>query len=299
MLLFFLVLSLSSAKCQEDISSWTNGRYTTSRTKNPEVGETLFLSVQVKSDANELWDGLCHATTPTGEIWALSQYGYVYDEDTNIVAGVEGNMTTYQCWLSVITASADDFGDWRLEIYGHRDDGEVIKPYPTFIITTDNLVTDVRLPTSFTPRHYDVRLVPDFESTGSNIKYEGSVTMFVESNVYPNKLLTFHMDELTLVGTPLIKECLTSTLCSTDSPIWIIYDFQRTFVHLQKAGSYYSRTEYEVSMNFTADISSRGGYYTYGFYPQVCSETNGNPKLCWFTQVSCHSCHPSCHTSCH
>ena len=41
--------------------------------------------------------------------------------------------------------------------------------------------------------------------------------------------------------------------------------------------------EVELVLEFSSN-QSRGSYYTYGFYPQVCSETNGEDKMCWFTQ---------------
>ena len=297
MLLFFLVLSLSSAK--DDTSSWTNGRYTTSRTRNPEVGETLYLSAQVKAGTNELWDSTCHVITPTGEEWSVSSGGHVYDEDYNDVPGVKGRMEVPdQCWVSITTAAEEHFGNWRIEIFGHNaDDGLYMdSPWPAFFITTDNLVTDIRLPTTFIPKHYDVRLIPDFESTGSSIKYEGSVTMlFLDLRYEDTKLLSFHMDELTLAGKPTACWYDSNSYCRMESLSYVIYDFQRTLVHLESYTTFKSEQEYKVSLNFTADISSRGGYYTYGFYPQMCSETSGDPKLCWFTQVSCHSCHTSCH----
>ena len=270
-----MILTLSLVNCQnEDVSSWTNGRYTTSRTQDPVLGETLFLSVQVTGEPNEVWDVECTVTTPSGELWQVS-FNNVYGEDGDTVPGVEGEFTKDQCWVSVASASEEHLGDWRFNIYDL-----IPTPQPSFVITTANLVTDVRLPTTFTPQHYGVRLIPDFDSTGDNITYEGSMTMSLESRYSDNNLLTFHMDELTLVGEPRI--CLQSN-CSVTPVTRTIYDFQRTFVHLETSAPFLSGSVYELSLSFTADLS-RGRYFTYGFYPQVCSETNGDPKLCWFTQ---------------
>ena len=48
MFVLFLILTLSSVNCQnEETSSWSNGRFTTSRTKNPTIGERLLLNAQI------------------------------------------------------------------------------------------------------------------------------------------------------------------------------------------------------------------------------------------------------------
>ena len=218
---------------------------------------------------------MCFVTTPTGESWQVSASG-VSGEDGFDIPGVEGSFTSDQCWLSVTTASEEHLGDWRFDISVDNP----FPPQPSFIITTDNLVTDVRLPSTFTPIHYDVTLIPDFDSTGDNITYEGSVTMYLESRYSNNNLLTFHVDELTLAGDP---EICQQQNCSATPVARMVYDFQRTFVHLETSASFLAGSAYEVYLYFKADLS-RGRYYTYGFYPQVCSETNGDPKLCWFTQ---------------
>ena len=96
MRVLLMILSLSLANCQnEDVSSWTNGRYTTSRTKNPAIGETLFLSAQVTGEPNEVWDVECTVTTPSGELWQVS-FNNVYGEDGDTVPGVEGEFTKDQ-----------------------------------------------------------------------------------------------------------------------------------------------------------------------------------------------------------
>ena len=83
MRVLFIFLTLSLANCQEDVSFWTNGRYTTSRTKNPAIGEALFLSAQVTGEPNEVWDVECTVTTPSGELWQVS-FSSVYGEDGDI-----------------------------------------------------------------------------------------------------------------------------------------------------------------------------------------------------------------------
>ena len=101
--------------------SWTNGRYTTSRTKNPAIGEALFLSAQVTGEPDEVWDVECTVTTPSGKLWLVS-FSSVYGEDGVTVPGVEGEFTKDQCWVSVTSASEEHFGDWRFEIYDLRFD---------------------------------------------------------------------------------------------------------------------------------------------------------------------------------
>ena len=229
---------------------------------------------------NEVWNG-CNVTTPNGELWQVSTDGEVSGEDGVAVPGVEGDFTSYKCRIHVAAASEEHLGDWRFDI---TTDNTPVPQQPSFIITTDNLVTDVRLPTTFTPQHYEVMLIPDFDSTGDNIKYEGSVTMSLESRYNDNYLLTFHMDEITLIGDPEICQRTSDKGCSATPVVRTIYDFQRTFVHLQTSSPFISGSVYEVSLYFNADLQYRGNYFTYGFYPQVCSETNGDPKLCWFTQ---------------
>ena len=108
------------------------------------------------------------------------------------------------------------------------------------VITTAELVTDVRLPTAVLPLHYQVRLIPDFEATeGSRIRYDGNVEMFVEV-VAETPIFTFHMDELTpdtewllQDDPPMVQkqEADGSILNVTVSRI--TFDFQRTFVHLE------------------------------------------------------------------
>ena len=202
-----------------------------------------------------------------------------------MVAGVTGSVDGHTANISVEAATEEHLGNWIFYVVSDIDRFQY-----GLVITTDELVTDVRLPTAVLPLHYQVRLIPDFEATeGSRIRYDGNVEMFVEV-VAETPIFTFHMDELTpdtewllQEDPPMVQkqEADGSILNVTVSRI--TFDFQRTFVHLELEEGWEVGARYAVRFFFYADIT-RGGFYTYGFYPQVCSETNGEDKMCWFTQ---------------
>ena len=203
-----------------------------------------------------------------------------------MVAGVTGSIDGHTAAISVEAATEEHLGNWIFYVVSDIDGFQY-----GLVITTDELVTDVRLPTAVLPLHYQVRLIPDFEATeGSNIRYDGNVEMFVEV-VAETPIFTFHMDELTPDTEWMQEDDLPAMVQKQEADGSILnvtvsrvtFDFQRTFVHLELEEGWEVGARYAVRFFFYADIT-RGGFYTYGFYPQVCSETNGEDKMCWFTQ---------------
>ena len=277
-MILFLLLFFSPSNCQDDVYTWTNGLFTTSRTKNPALGEELYISARSHGPS---WSACQFDCPETGFTWNVTDAG-VIDQDGNMVQGVTGVKEEDFCSITIAKVNEDinaQLGDWVIQVHG--EDHILMN----LVITTDNEVSDgIRLPSTFTPLHYDVTLIPDLEYTpdGNQIKYEGAVTMTLESRYEHNPWLTFHMDELTPLGTPTVWR--VDATGQTQVPIREIYfDFQRTFVHIRVRGAFESGEQVQVHVDFIADFT-RDGYYTYGFYPQICSETNGDPKLCWFTQ---------------
>ena len=252
--------------CQET-KSWGNGRFETERTTVVEVGKELQLGC-TKTD-NPYWKD-CSWMTPSGDTWIVFD-GSVTDGDGNDIEGVSVKQDS-DCGIIVAEVIEDYLGDWRCRLEGEDITYEMI-------ITTADLVTDIRLPKTLDAQHYYVRLIPDFTSTSSHIMFEGFSEMWIVPNV-DTDVLTFHADEIT----PL--EVVPGTITPGDLDFTVSeihFDFQRTFVHVKTVEGFVVGNSYAVRVNFAMD-TTRGAYYNYGFYPQICSETNGDPKLCWFTQ---------------
>merc|ERR1712168_1552282 len=188
-----------------------------------------------------------------------------------------GSEDVNACGVTVTSAVEEQLGDWYF-VYSQED---VIYK---MIITTASVVSDIRLPETFSPTHYNVRLVPDLEYEGSKIKFDGEVTMYL-TKLTDTSIITFHADEITPLGVPTVHKTLLIGGSEEVQVEEVHFDFLRTFVHLKvkEQDGGIPPDDWVVALSFTADIA-RGAYSTYGFYPQICSETNGNPKKCWFTQ---------------
>jgi len=218
-------------------TEWTNGWFSTTREAPGSLGQPLGLGVredQYNSGASGM--NLSHILTPTGATWHISGEGpEVTDGEGIVVAGVTGSVDGHTATISVEAATEEHLGNWIFYVVSDIDGFQY-----GLVITTAELVTDVRLPTAVLPLHYQVRLIPDFEATeGSRIRYDGNVEMFVEV-VAETPIFTFHMDELTpdtewllQDDPPMVQkqEADGSILNVTVSRI--TFDFQRTFVHFE------------------------------------------------------------------
>ena len=252
---------------------WSNGVFTTWRTDEVVEGELLTLGGY---RIGESWTD-CMVVNPDGTGHHVTEDGGdVVDEDGNVLSGVTG-VLTYNghsaCGVNIVAAAQEHLsGDWAIGPYAGGDD-----PDYWLMISPDNVVTDLRIPFGFLPLHYDVELVPDLEYEGSNIVFEG-LSVIEAVAEWDAAVFTFHADEIT----PGVIEIEDEAEGSIEiASVWL--DFQRTFVNVYAAESFKTGSKYKVSIPFTANIT-RGSYSTYGFYPQICSETNGSPKRCWFTQ---------------
>jgi len=269
LILFCLSLSING----EDIFR-TNGRFTCIRTEEVTLDNELRIGCFLP-DETASW-GDCMVITPSGQTLTVAD-GSVSDDAGNAVEGVIGSEDVNACGVTVTSAVEEQLGDWYF-VYSQE---EVIYK---MIITTASVVSDIRLPETFSPTHYNVRLVPDLEYEGSNIKFDGEVTMYL-TKLTDTSIITFHADEITPLGVPTVHKTLLIGGSEEVQVEEVHFDFLRTFVHLkvkEQDGGIPS-DDWVVALSFTADIA-RGAYSTYGFYPQICSETNGNPKKCWFTQ---------------
>ena len=252
--------------CQD--KQWTNGRFTCFRTETTAIGEELKLGCNSVYDLGLGW-GECNVYTPIGRKLMVTVDGVM--DANGPVEGVQPT-TSGSCGVIVSNPTEEEyFGNWLVQ---YSEDRIPI----IMVITTDNLVTDIRLPQSIQAENYQVMLTPDLDYTGSNIRFDGNVVMSL-TNVAATEVITFHADELTPIGEPVVTD-----ENGNDLPVEAVYfDFQRTFVHLSLSSVLPTDSRFKVAVNFTADIT-RGAYSTYGFYPQICSETNGLDKMCWFTQ---------------
>ena len=209
--------------------------------------------------------------TPVGEVWSVSSN--VTDAAGQPVAGVTpagGGESGRLCGVVISEASQQHIGDWRC-----RKEETVTTE---LVVNTQEILTDLRLPGTFLPTHYDVRLVPDLDYEGEQVVFEGEVTMSVRA-VEDTNTFTFHSDEITPLGVPQLREN------STDLPVHTVsFDLQRMFVTLSSPVLRRGQ-EYQVSVLFSANIT-RQGRTNYGFHPAACSEAEAGlgGRRCWFTQ---------------
>ena len=207
------------------------------------------------------------------------------DEDGQAVDGVYGHVENGACVLGILSVREEQLGNWMFSVtvagagarYG-------------VVISTNNLVTDLRLPTAVLPLHYEVRLVPDLEYPGPNTRFDGWVKMFTMV-AEETSVLTFHMDEITPAGVPEVLKQQADGSIMNVTVSTVTFDFQRTFVHLELEEGWEVGASYIVRMEFYADIITSARKIAYGrnissgFYSQICSDTNGDPKRCWFTHL--------------
>ena len=263
-LLFHLI---SSIFCQTVF--WTNGKFSTERTDSVLTGKELYLGCS-KTDV-PVW-GECQWVTPTGDTWHVSN-GTVTDDDGSVIDGVVGHGGSQNCSVVIAEVMEDHLGDWRCRYLVEDIKYELI-------ITTESLVTDIRLPQLFDVQHYNILLIPDYSSIPvTHIKFEGYSEMYVVP-LENTAILTFHSDEITPMKINVNHGNKTDTVTE------VHFDFQRTFVHVKVEGGFAAREGYTVHVDFAANIQRSGFYTTYGFYPQFCTENNDDPtKMCWFTQM--------------
>ena len=229
----------------------------------------------------------CDMLTPAGARWQVQGNDNevkVTDEDGQAVDGVHGHVENGACVLGILSVRKEQLGNWLFSVtvagagarYG-------------LVISTNNQVTDLRLPTAVLPLHYEVRLVSDLGYSGHNTRFDGWVKMFTEV-AEDTSVLTFHMDEITPAGVPEVQKQQADGSIVNVTVSTVTFDFQRTFVHLELEEGWEVGASYIVRTEFYADISTSarriayGRNISYGFYSQICSETNGDPKRCWFTQ---------------
>ena len=272
MLLLGISLLASSVSC---LTTWTNGRYETARSEEVVLGGQLELLCRQVPQYGDSWGDTCNMLTPNGDVWTVSAVG-VTDEEGNMVEGaIPPEEDDLVCGVVILAAGQEHLGDWRC-----RQQGEVVVE---LVISTEQSVIDIRLPQTFVPQHYDVLLEPDLEAQGPEIVFGGSVSMTV-SAVQNTQVFTFHSDEITPLDVPEVRLIGGPDGSSRVSVGKLVFDFQRTFVHLAlRNETFVSGAEYQIFTAFSANIL-RGSFYAYGFYPQTCSETNGIDKKCWFTQ---------------
>ena len=272
-MLLLLCLSLLASSATSSTVTWTNGRYETGRTEEVEVGGYLELLCRQVPLYGDSWGPTCQMISPSGAVWTVSQEG-VTDQDGNKVDGaVPPEEDVQVCGVVITSVQQEHLGDWRC-----RQEGEV---RVELVISTEQSLLDIRLPETFVPHHYNVLLEPDLVSAGPEIVFGGEVSMNVMALRATNSF-TFHADEITPLGVPEVREIRGGNRQLEVGVL--VFDFQRTFVHvILKNETFLAGSEYQVYQAFIADIE-RGNYFTYGFYPQLCSETNGSPRMCWFTQ---------------
>ena len=252
MRIIFSFLLLTFVCCEKE---WTNGLFSTWRTETVVGGEQLSLG---GFRAGQPW-GPCRLTSPSGDTWTVSEEG-VSDGGGNAVSGVTPVLSYSgqdSCGVTIDMPGEDHMGDWTVGPHLFTDLDHDYSANYSFIITTDNMVTDIRLPVTFAPLHYEIQLVPDLEYTGTNIVFEGYSSMDVEALV-DTDTFTFHADEISILGLGLESEGVGDLGIAE-----VLFDFQRTFVHVRIPGGYKSGQKLNVNVPFSANIT-RGSYTTYG-----------------------------------
>jgi len=258
---------------EDELTTWSNGAFQVERTQKVEVGQNLVLVATLKTGA--LFDN-CLWLTPDGSALKLVG-GEVVDEDGNKVSGVEALDTTEdKCGILIMELSENWEGNWEC-IYWSDTWGV------SFMINTNDVLDEYRLPEFFIPKHYDVELVPDLESEGSRHAWSGSVRMLVQVAETDAPFFPFHIDDLNITE-------ITAFEVSGDEKIpveleFTFLDFQRTafYLHQKEDKPYKANSMYEINVKFNAD-QTRGPYYSYGFYHRVCNPDSADDKQCWFTQ---------------
>ena len=141
------LLFISSKFCSiYGLKEWTNGRFSCMRTDEVSLDNELKLGCWIPW-LEASW-GKCVVITPGGENWFVSS-GVVTDEAGNIVEGVVGFVNANACGVAVEKAIGDQLGDWYF-VYSQE---EVLHK---LVLTTANVVSDIRLPETFLPNHYNV-----------------------------------------------------------------------------------------------------------------------------------------------
>jgi len=260
-------------KSQDDLVYWSNGEYEIARSKQVEVGASLSLLASVTFPVSENW-GDCVWVTPGGAVWFVGSE--VVDEEGTTVPGVEVFPTDQAgCGIILSEATEENLGGWNAV---YSKDGVNV----SLAISTENSVGELRLPENFIPKHYNVELVPNLESSGDQHTFSGSVNMLVEA-VENTPLFTFHSDNLIIVEMTAFD--VTGGQMVTLPLGFAYFDFQRTFVHVSLADGveFSAGSLYEVYVKFETD-QTRGSYFSYGFYHRVCSDAAGDENQCWYTQ---------------
>ena len=207
--------------------------------------------------------------TPAGQVWTVTS-SQVTDEAGQSVPGVTpAGGGDRVCGVVLSSALEDQLGEWRCR---HEAQDNVTVE---LVLTTGDNLKDLRLPETFVPTHYDVKLIPDLDYEGDQVVFEGEVEMTVLA-VVDTDTFTFHSDEITPLGVPQISPDL-----------WVqtlTFDLQRMFVRVTLFDSVFrSGEEYRVFLPFSANIT-RHGRTNYGFHPALCSEGELESRRCWFTQ---------------
>ena len=266
--------------------TWTNGRYEISVSEPPlTLGNPLRLLCRQLPEFGSRWGPRCEMVTPGGSTWSVSSSG-VTDQTGHTVAGAEpaGGGDGSVCGVLISAALQDHIGDWRCRQEARQEDGVTVE----LVLNTEDVITDLRLPETFLPRHYDVKLVPDMDYQGEKIVFEGEVNMTVVA-VSDTKTFTFHSDEISPLGVPGLLQ--VNDLGSTEVAVeTLTFDLQRMFVHLTVMAdwSFSEGSEYRVRVPFSANIT-REGRTNYGLHPAPCyqQEEEGEEEegpQCWFTQ---------------
>jgi aminopeptidase N len=258
-----------------DVTRWSNGIFQVERSTSVQVGQGLVLRATISNGA--VFEE-CVWLTPAGEELHVMSGGEVEDADGNNVSGVEGlDSGDDTCGIFVMELGEEWEGNWEC-IYWSEDKSWGV----SLMINTNDVVGEYRLPEFFTPKHYDVDLVPDLESEGSRHAWSGSVRMLVQVSDTDAPFFPFHIDDLT------ITKLTAFEILADKIPVELSFsfiDFQRTAIYLHRKHDepFKAGTLYEFNIKFTAD-QTRGPYYSYGFYHRVCNPNSEDAKQCWFTQ---------------
>ena len=245
-----LILFLLSSPALS-LRTWTNGRYETAITEPPlTLGNPLQLLCRELPEFGSSWGSRCELVTPGGSTWTVTSSG-VTDETGQTVAGAQpgGDGDGSVCGVTIAPALQEHIGDWRC-----RQDREEDSVTVELLLNTQDVLQDLRLPETFLPRHYDIKVVPDMDYQGERIVFEGEVNMTVVAVVDTNTL-TFHSDEITPLGVPSLLQ--VSGLGSTEVGVeTLTFDLQRTFVHLTLLANSSGGSEYRVFVPFSANITA-------------------------------------------
>jgi len=287
--LALVTLSLFSGSilAQEEVSRWRNKEIEVIRTKVPTDGAPLIVAVKHNQDYVRTACTIYLPTFDTGVYYYIED-GVVYEGSGQIPEGVEAwtdGEDSNTCGIRILEkTSTHEENEFEIGFYIVMEFENLslfgmsgLNSIDAEINIKSGLTT--RIPSTTSPFHYSLKLLPDLKSTSPEVQYSGSMSMSQAIGQESGFPVYFHLDGPDITG--LRGSIKTPNEEISDIEFFAIqYNLQKGVVDLLYYAAFSPEDILTLDIDFEANLP--GGRNWIGLYKEKCSE--GSDLYCWFTQ---------------